>query len=99
MINGGWSFKMSSKKNAYIKDLGNKNYSDNYDTIFRKEKDMDREVKYDKDLACDCCGEKGAYDFMGDCICNECVIPLDDIRKEIENGEIQGVESDQAIKR
>lgn len=33
---------------------------------------MDREVPYDKNLICDCCGKKGAFDFMGDYFCSDC---------------------------
>lgn len=34
---------------------------------------MDRTVPFDEDEICDSCGAKGAYDFMGDCICAECL--------------------------
>ena len=33
---------------------------------------MDRKIPYDEDLICDECGHKGAYDFMGDYLCEEC---------------------------
>ena len=33
----------------------------------------DRDVPFDPDAVCDICGKKGAYDFMGDCLCPECV--------------------------
>ena len=34
---------------------------------------MSREVPFDEDEVCDICGEKGAYDFMGDLICPKCI--------------------------
>jgi len=34
---------------------------------------MTREVPFDAEATCDRCGVKGAFDFMGDCICLECV--------------------------
>ena len=34
---------------------------------------MDRTVPYDENEICDICGKKGAFDFMGDCICEECL--------------------------
>ena len=33
----------------------------------------DRVIEFDKDLICDRCGQKGAYDFMGDCFCDDCL--------------------------
>jgi len=33
----------------------------------------DRTVPFDEDAVCDICGEKGAYDFIGDFLCPECV--------------------------
>lgn len=30
-------------------------------------------MPYDKDEVCDICGLKGAYDFMGDLICDGCL--------------------------
>ena len=33
---------------------------------------MDRSVPYDPDVKCDQCGEKGAFDFMGDYYCDDC---------------------------
>jgi len=32
-----------------------------------------REIPYDLEAICDCCGHKGAFDFMGDFICEECL--------------------------
>jgi hypothetical protein len=43
---------------------------------------MDREIEFEKDLKCDVCGKLGAYDFMGDYICQECI---DKERKEAES--------------
>ena len=34
---------------------------------------MNREIPHDEDAICDECGAKGAYDFMGDYFCVECV--------------------------
>jgi len=34
---------------------------------------MGREVPYCKDEVCDICGNKGCFDFMGDCICPKCI--------------------------
>ena len=33
---------------------------------------MDRTVPYDKNAKCDECNKKGAYDFMGDYLCEKC---------------------------
>ncbi len=33
---------------------------------------MSREVPFRKDEVCDECGQKGAFDFMGDLICADC---------------------------
>ncbi|MBC8428517.1 hypothetical protein H8D04_01395 [bacterium] len=32
-----------------------------------------REAPYDKHIECDNCGKRGAYDFMGDYLCDDCV--------------------------
>jgi len=40
----------------------------------------DREVEYEKYIRCDLCGAFGAYDFMGDIICEECI---NKIKKEV----------------
>lgn len=34
---------------------------------------MNRTIQFDDNLICDVCGHKGAYDFMGDYLCDECV--------------------------
>jgi hypothetical protein len=34
---------------------------------------MGRSIPFDPDEKCDVCGKEGAYDFMGDLICQECV--------------------------
>lgn len=34
---------------------------------------MSRDVPFDEEETCDICGKKGAYDFMGDYICPECL--------------------------
>jgi hypothetical protein len=39
---------------------------------------MSRTVPYKHDRNCDGCGELGAFDFMGDYICNECFANLPD---------------------
>ena len=33
---------------------------------------MNREVKFDKNAICDNCGAIGAFDFMGDYLCEKC---------------------------
>lgn len=40
---------------------------------------MDREIPFEKDAKCDVCGKMGAFDFMGDYICEKCFadIPMD----------------------
>jgi len=43
---------------------------------------MNRDVPYDEDAKCDDCGNMGAYDFMGDYICEECVAKYDDDEEE-----------------
>lgn len=42
-----------------------------------------REVPYYEDEICDVCGGKGAYDFMGDCICPDCMNKEQNKDKEI----------------
>ena len=32
-----------------------------------------REVPYDPAAVCDLCGRAGAFDFMGDVICGQCI--------------------------
>jgi len=32
-----------------------------------------RDCTYDEDLICDVCGKMGAYDVMGDYVCEECI--------------------------
>jgi len=32
----------------------------------------DREFRIDPEAKCDLCGKKGAYDFYGDYVCEEC---------------------------
>jgi len=39
---------------------------------------MSREVPFDKDASCDRCGNVGAWDFMGDYYCDECVEELEE---------------------
>ena len=34
-----------------------------------------REVPFNKDEKCDVCGKLGAFDFMGDLICGDCLKP------------------------
>lgn len=42
---------------------------------------MNRDVPYIEDEVCDLCGKTGAYDFMGDCICQECINDMQRIIK------------------
>lgn len=42
---------------------------------------MDREIPFDENAICDECGKQGAYDFMGDYLCEDCIakyIPKED---------------------
>ena len=51
---------------------------------------MDRSVPYDPDVKCDQCGEKGAFDFMGDYYCDDCLTTDDEgtvMLREKDNGE------------
>ena len=34
---------------------------------------MSRDIPFDPKAICDICGNKGAFDFMGDLICPECL--------------------------
>lgn len=34
---------------------------------------MSRDVPFYEDDVCDGCGKKGAFDFMGDCLCSDCL--------------------------
>ena len=34
---------------------------------------MSREVEYEDMLRCDNCGNRGAFDFYGDCLCDDCL--------------------------
>ena len=34
---------------------------------------MSKDVEFDKNEVCDICGKEGAYDFIGDLICPECL--------------------------
>jgi len=34
---------------------------------------MEREVEYEEGITCDICGKKGAFDFYGDFICDDCI--------------------------
>ena len=43
-----------------------------------------RMVPFDPDAICDLCGAVGAFDFMGDFYCEECV---DDMKDEWEDDE------------
>lgn len=34
---------------------------------------MNRDIPYEENEKCDVCGQKGAFDFMGDFICEKCL--------------------------
>mgnify|MGYP001279848766 CR=1 FL=1 len=36
---------------------------------------MSREIEFEESTICDNCKKKGAYDFMGDNLCEECAFP------------------------
>jgi len=46
---------------------------------------MGRDVPYDKDAICDNCGKVGAFDFMGDYLCEICSSPADNSIKRVNN--------------
>lgn len=46
---------------------------------------MGRDVPFDKEEKCDLCGALGAFDFMGDLICGDCIQKIM-INEEEENG-------------
>ena len=37
---------------------------------------MDRLIPFDEEEVCDVCGEFGAFDFMGDLLCVDCLAKL-----------------------
>ena len=45
---------------------------------------MDRTIPFDKEEICDICGGIGAFDFMGDFLCAECVAKLNKRNKRDE---------------
>ena len=44
---------------------------------------MSRDVPYDENEKCDICGKKGAFDFMGDFICENCISKCIDSEDEL----------------
>jgi uncharacterized membrane protein len=48
---------------------------------------MSRDVPFDEDAICDICGDKGAFDFMGDLICPKCSEA--ELKKGIESGNLK----------
>jgi uncharacterized Zn ribbon protein len=52
----------------------------------------DREVPYDKNAPCDECGEKGAYDFMGDYYCANCITQWE-MEQDAEQIDIYGYQN------
>jgi hypothetical protein len=43
----------------------------------------DRTVPFDPDAVCDCCGERGALDFMGDFLCDKCADEIVEAAEDI----------------
>jgi len=43
------------------------------ESMAQKVVEVSRDVPYDPDEICDICGKKGAFDFMGDLICLDCL--------------------------
>lgn len=39
---------------------------------------MSRDVPWSEKNTCDGCGAMGAYDFMGDCFCDDCIARMDE---------------------
>lgn len=37
---------------------------------------MDRDIPYDENAYCDICEHKGAFDFMGDYLCEQCAYEM-----------------------
>jgi len=37
---------------------------------------MSRDVEFDEDAICDGCGRKGAFDFLGDFYCADCLADM-----------------------
>ena len=60
------------------------------------DEEMSRDIFFDENEKCDLCGKDGAFDFMGDFICEDCLkkVPKDEdgyfIDKEIEAKEWTG---------
>lgn len=50
---------------------------------------MGKDVPFDKNAKCDNCGRKGAFDFMGDYLCVNCITESDD---ELEKEEYESEE-------
>jgi len=46
---------------------------------------MSRDVPFDDEEVCDICGKVGAYDFMGDCLCPECMSKETERKEVCEN--------------
>jgi hypothetical protein len=42
---------------------------------------MDREILLNKSAICDICGRPGAFDYMGDCVCPECIEKAERLQK------------------
>ena len=47
---------------------------------------MSRDVPFDETAICDFCGINGAFDFVGDLICEKCFSAIMDAQKEVEQG-------------
>lgn len=41
-----------------------------------------RDVPFDPKAVCDICGEKGAFDFMGDLVCSQCLSEDSEMEEE-----------------
>lgn len=39
---------------------------------------MSRDIDFEPDLICEKCGQAGAYDLMGDCLCTKCLEELNE---------------------
>ena len=46
---------------------------------------MNRDVEFDENAVCDICGKKGAFDFMGDYICPDCIEVDEDGKTSVKN--------------
>lgn len=59
---------------------------------------MTRTIEFDPDEICDVCGKQGAFDFMGDCVCEKCMVNVSSTIETSSVGEITGTDVEWAKK-